>query len=202
MSPCDLFELAQERMKLTQHQGPTGVALRSALAALLLAVSLPALAQFKAAPKPAPPEPASQDLIAQQMFAALVTIFQGQMGAAVQAQHVAQNTQPQSPPQAPSPLGVEQVRPAQASASAPKPKQQAQPVQSDALQTPGVRPGVGTAGQSQADTSASCAGDNASAECMLPGQAATDWKKQTGLELDPVSGAPLIPGVTLNPTVR
>lgn len=189
-------------MKLTQHQGPTGVALHSALAALLLAMTLPALAQFKAAPKPAPPEPASQDLLAQQMFAALVAAFQDQMGAAAQAQYVAQNTQPQAPPQAPSPLGVEQVRQAPASASAAKPKPQAQSAQSDALQSPGVRPGAGAAGQPQADTSASCADDNASAECMLPGQAATDWKKQTGLELDPVSGAPLIPGVTLNPTGR
>ena len=189
-------------MKLTQHQAPTALALRSALAALLLAMALPALAQFKAAPKPAPPDSESQDLVAQQMFTALVTAFQDQMGAAAQAQYVAQNTQPQAPPPAPSPLGVEQVRPVPASASAAKPKPQAPSAQSDALQSPGVRPGVGTAGQPQADASASCAGDHASAECMLPGQATTDWKKQTGLELDPVSGAPLIPGVTLNPTVR
>jgi hypothetical protein len=35
---------------------------------------------------------------------------------------------------------------------------------------------------------------------MLPGQATPDWKKQTGMEPDPISGATLIPGATLNPT--
>ena len=199
MTQCrTVFELAQERMKLTPHQALTGVALRSALAALLLTMTLPALAQFKAAPKPAPPELAGHELMAQQMFTALVTAFQDHTGAAAQVQYLAQNHQPQSPPQAPSPLGVEQVRLAPASA----PAATARAAQSDALQSPGVRPGKGAAGLPQADTSASCADDNASAECMLPGQAATDWKKQTGLELDPISGAPLIPGVTLNPTGR
>jgi hypothetical protein len=53
-------------------------------------------------------------------------------------------------------------------------------------------------GLRQADTSAKC--DGANAECMLPGQATPDWKKQTGMEPDPISGATLIPGATLNPT--
>lgn len=190
------FELAQKRMKLTQLLAPTGVALRSALAALLLAMALPALAQFKVAPKPAPPESANRGLIAQEMFAALVTAFQNPTPAAAQVQNFAQNNQPQ----APSPLGVEQVRLAPASTAVATP--QAPAAQPDALKSPGVRQGVGAAGLPQADTSARCADGDASAECMLPGQAATDWKKQTGVELDPISGAPLIPGVTLNPTGR
>lgn len=169
-------------MKLTQHQAAAGVALRAALAALLLAVALPAPAQSQAEPAPAAQQPPDSDLLAKEMFAALVTAFQSYSGAEVQVQHFVRNElqqpQPQAPKlQVPSPLGVEQVRVA-----------------------PGMRLGAGASGLPQADTSASCQGDNASAECMLPGQATTDWRKQTGIELDPISGAPLIPGVTLNPT--
>jgi hypothetical protein len=181
------FELVLHMMKLIQHPAPAGVVLRSALAALLLATALPALAQFEVEPESAMQESASRDLIAHEMLTALVTAFHMLTGAVAQVQHFAQNNQ--SPPQAPSQLGVEQVMVDPAKA-----------VPSDTLKSLGVRQDEGVVGLPQADTLAKCEGDNASAECMLPGQTATDWKKLTGIELDPISGAPLIPGVTLNPT--
>jgi hypothetical protein len=180
------FELVLHMMKLIQHPAPAGVVLRSALAALLLATALPALAQFEVEPESAMQESASRDLIAHEMLTALVTAFHMLTGAAAQVHHFAQNNQP---PQAPSQLGVEQVRVDPANAAPP-----------NALKSLDVRQGEGVVGLPQADTSAKCEGDNASAECMLPGLAATDWKNLTGVELDPISGAPLIPGVTLNPT--
>lgn len=187
-------------MELTQHQVAAGVTLRAALAALLLTVAMPVLAQVEAEPEPLTQGSAGSGLIAREMFTALVAAFQSHAGTATQVQHFAQNHQPPTLPQAPSPLGVEQVR--RAPASAPGATPQAKAAQSDALQSPGIRPGVGAVGLPQADTSTRCQGDNASAECLLPGQAAVDWKKQTGVEPTPISGAPFIPGVSLNPTGR
>ena len=74
--------------------------------------------------------------------------------------------------------------------------------QHEALQSPEVELGLGTIAPPLADTSAKCEGDTGNAQCVLPGQSKTDWKTHTGVELDPISGAPLIPGVTLNPRGR
>ena len=110
------FELVLHMMKLIQHPAPAGVVLRSALAALLLATALPALAQFEVEPESAMQESASRDLIAHEMLTALVTAFHMLTGAAAQVHHIAQNNQP---PQAPSQLGVEQVRVDPANAAPP-----------------------------------------------------------------------------------
>lgn len=162
-------------MELTQHHAAAGVTLRAALAALLLVVAMPVHAQFETEPELATQDSAGSGLIAREMFTALVAAFQSHAGTATLVQHFAQNNQPPKLPQAPSPLGVEQVRLAPSS-------------------VPGAT--------SQADTSVSCQRDKASAECLLPGQAAVDWKKQTDVEPAPISGATFIPGVSLNPTGR
>jgi hypothetical protein len=95
-------------------------------------------------------------------------------------------------------LGVEQVRvvPTQPPSGPDRPAARAP----GPLQSQVVRPGQGPAAVPETSTSASCAGMKGSAECLLESSTAPDWRLKTGVEIDPVSGAPLVPGVTLNPT--
>ena len=97
-------------------------------------------------------------------------------------------------------LGVEQVRQApDAGANAVQPPPSVGP--GGALRAPGVRQGGDPAPASSAtSTSLRCAEGDVNAECLLGNGSDTDWKRRTGVEADPVTGAPLVPGVTLNPT--
>lgn len=104
-----------------------------------------------------------------------------------------------SMPQRPSSaLGVEQVRvpPPQPAAD---PGRQAATAQGPLLPQV-VRTGEGRGAAPETSTSANCSGTPGSSECLLETPRAPDWRRQTGIEIDTVSGAPLVPGVTLNPT--
>lgn len=115
-----------------------------------------------------------------------------------------------------SALGVDQVRNLPASAALAMPAQPpASPSQlqtprqpairspaSQSLQSERVQPGAAPKAAKPLSTSASCENAGSGAECLLPGQASADWRKNTGVEIDPVTGAMLIPGVTLNPPPR
>lgn len=69
-----------------------------------------------------------------------------------------------------------------------------------ALQTPGLLPGQGAVSTDNSIALASCAGTDKRAECLLPQDPRPDWQTMTAVEIDPVSGATLLPGVTWNPT--
>lgn len=63
-----------------------------------------------------------------------------------------------------------------------------------------LRPGPAPAASAaRPGTSADCAAQPATRECLLPGPKPADWHQQTGVEIDPVTGAKLVPGVHLNP---
>ena len=66
-----------------------------------------------------------------------------------------------------------------------------------------VRPGPASpapaASAVRPGTSAACTGQPGARECLLPGPKPADWHQQTGVEIDPVTGAKLVPGVHLNP---
>lgn len=63
-----------------------------------------------------------------------------------------------------------------------------------------LRPGPALAASAaRPGTSADCAAQPATRECLLPGPKPADWHQQTGVEIDPVTGAKLVPGVHLNP---
>lgn len=118
--------------------------------------------------------------------------------------------------QASSALGIDQVRSLPASASIGLPAQP--PAAASQLQTPAqpasksparqslqsarVQPGTAPKPAKPLPTSANCDAASSGAECMRPGPAAADWRKDLGVEVDAVTGAILIPGVTLNPPPR
>lgn len=77
-------------------------------------------------------------------------------------------------------------------APAPTPRQTLAP----AALRPGPAPAASAA---RPGTSADCAAQPATRECLLPGPKPADWHQQTGVEIDPVTGAKLVPGVHLNP---
>ena len=115
-----------------------------------------------------------------------------------------------------APLGVPQVSaPAEATPSVPASSSPRVPPRTllapSAPATPGaaprqtlapaaLRPGpAAAASAARPSTSADCAGQPSRSECLLPGPKPADWHQQTGVEIDPVTGAKLVPGVHLNP---
>ena len=69
-----------------------------------------------------------------------------------------------------------------------------------ALQTPGLLPGQGAVSTDHGVGSVSCADVDKRAECPLRQDPRPGWQMATAVEIDPVSGAVLVPGVTWNPT--
>lgn len=69
-----------------------------------------------------------------------------------------------------------------------------------ALQTPGLLPGQGAVSTDNSVGLDSCAGTDKRTECLLPQDPRPDWQTITAVEIDPVSGATMVPGVTWNPT--
>lgn len=68
-----------------------------------------------------------------------------------------------------------------------------------ALQAPGLLPGQGAVSTDNGVGPARCAGAD-KPDCPLPQAPSPDWQMTTAVEVDPVSGDTLVPGVTWNPT--
>lgn len=68
-----------------------------------------------------------------------------------------------------------------------------------ALQAPALQPGQGTESTDNSIGPASCSGAD-KPDCQLPQDPKPDWQTTAAVEIDPVSGAALVPGVTWNPT--
>jgi hypothetical protein len=131
---------------------------------------------------------------ANELSAVLVKLFH-QESLAQQAEQVSQNDALRTP-QFPALLGVEQIRTTPDGSSMQTP--QSKPAPKGSLQSADVRPGKNAEALPQAQTSANCGVADSSAECLLLSKPAQDWRNQTGAAMDPLTGAPLIPGGTLN----
>jgi hypothetical protein len=146
---------------------------------------------------------AEATLKAQGMYAVLVQLFLKE-GLAQKAEQVTQNEalndaqgdalKAPKGPTAPALLGVEQIRTTPEGAS--MQTRQARPAPGGSLQAPDVRQGKNAEALPQAQTSATCDSADSSAECLLLSKPTQDWRNQTGGSVDPLTGAPLIPGIS------